>query len=97
MLPYPERFRLKRATLRGSRLMFAWFVFLLLVAFLSVGMLVTAIVQAADTDMSQDIGPRDAKGTDSSKPTLRYAVYGDGGVKCRPSFLQPCAIQPARW
>ncbi len=49
MLPYPGRFRFKSAPLRGSRLMFAWFVFLLLVAVLSVGMLVSAIVQAAET------------------------------------------------
>ena len=49
MLRYPDRFRFKSAPLRVSRLMFVWFMFLLLVAVLSVGMLVTAIVQAAET------------------------------------------------
>jgi hypothetical protein len=49
MLPYPDHFRFKSAPPRASRLIFAWFVFLLLVAVLSVGMLVLAIVQAAET------------------------------------------------
>ncbi len=60
MLPYPDRLRFKSAPPRASRLMFVWFVFLLLVAVLSVGMLVTAIVQAAETEMNQDIRHRDA-------------------------------------
>jgi hypothetical protein len=60
MLPYPDRFRFKSAPPRASRLMFVWFVFLLLVAVLSVGMLVTAIVQVAETDTNQDIRPHDA-------------------------------------
>jgi hypothetical protein len=49
MLPYPDRFRFKSAPPRASRLMFVWFVFLLLMAVLSVGILVTAIVQAEET------------------------------------------------
>jgi hypothetical protein len=49
MLPYPDRFRFKSAPPRASRLMFVWFVFLLLVAVLSVGMLLTAIVQSEET------------------------------------------------
>ena len=49
MLPYPDRFRFKSAPPKASRLMFLWLAFLLLVAVLSVGMLVTAIVQAAET------------------------------------------------
>lgn len=49
MLSYPDRFRFKTAPPKGSRLMFVWFVFLLLVAVLSVGMLVAAIVQAEET------------------------------------------------
>jgi hypothetical protein len=57
MLPYPDRFRFKSAPPRASRLMLVWFVFLLLVAVLSVGMLVTAIVQAAETDTNQDVRP----------------------------------------
>lgn len=60
MLPYPDRFRFKSAPPRASRLMFVWFVFLLLVAVLSVGMLVTAIVHAAETDTDQDVRLHDA-------------------------------------
>jgi hypothetical protein len=60
MLSYPDRFRFKSAPPRASRLMFVWFAFLLLVAVLSVGMLITAIVQAAKTDTRQNIRPHDA-------------------------------------
>jgi hypothetical protein len=49
MLSYPDRFCFKSAPPRASRLMFVWFVFLLLVAVLSVGMLITAIVHAEET------------------------------------------------
>lgn len=54
MLSYPDRFCFKSAPPRASRLMFAWFVFLLLVTVLSVGMLITAIVQAATPDTRQN-------------------------------------------
>ena len=57
MLPYPDRFRFKSAPPRASRLMLVWFVFLLLVAILSVGMLVTAIVQATGPAGNQDVRP----------------------------------------
>lgn len=60
MLPYPDRFRFKSAPTQASRLMFAWFLFLILMAILSASMLVTAIVQAAETEMNPDIRPRDA-------------------------------------
>ena len=60
MLSYPDRFRFKSMPPRASRLMVVWFLFLLLMAVLSVGMLVTVIVQAADSEMNQDIHPRDA-------------------------------------
>src|SRR6478672_1783092 len=58
MLPYPDRFRFKSAP-QASRLMFAWFLFLILMAILSASMLVTAIVQAAGTDMNPDSRPQD--------------------------------------
>jgi hypothetical protein len=58
MLPYPDRFRFKSAPPRASRLMFLWFVFLLLVAVLSVGMLVTAIMQAAETGQTKTWLPK---------------------------------------
>jgi hypothetical protein len=48
MLSYPDRFRFKSAPPRASRVMFVWFVFLLLVAVLSVGMLVATIVHAEE-------------------------------------------------
>ena len=46
MLTYPDRFRFKSAPPRGSRLMFVCFMLLLLMAILSVGMLLGAVVQA---------------------------------------------------
>jgi hypothetical protein len=49
MLAHPDRLQFKSAPPRASRLMFAWFLFLLLMVVLSVGMLMTAIVQAAET------------------------------------------------
>ena len=55
MLSYPDRFRFKSAPPRASRVMFVWFVFLLLVAVLSFGMLVTAIVQAAETHRARSL------------------------------------------
>jgi Ca-activated chloride channel homolog len=60
MLSYPDRFRFKSTPPRASRLMVVWFLFLLLMVVLSVGMLVTAIVQAAESEMNQDLHPRDA-------------------------------------
>jgi hypothetical protein len=60
MLPYPDRFQFKSAPPRASRLMFVWFLFLLLMAVLSVGMLMTAIVQASETEMKRDVRPRNA-------------------------------------
>jgi hypothetical protein len=58
MLPYPDRFRFKSAPPRASRLMFVWFVFLLLVAVLSVGMLLTAIVQSEETGQTKTWIPK---------------------------------------
>lgn len=48
MLSYHDRFCFKSAPPRASRVMFVWFVFLLLVAVFSVGMLITAIVHAEE-------------------------------------------------
>ena len=48
MLSYPDRFHFKSAPPRASRVMFVWFVFLLLVAVFSVGMLVATIVHAEE-------------------------------------------------
>lgn len=73
MLPYPDRFRFKSAPPRASRLMLFWFVFLLLVAVLSVGMLVTALVQAAGLDTSQDVRPHDA-----TRGTLLFKTASTG-------------------
>lgn len=96
MLPYPDRFRFKSAPPKASRLMFLWLAFLLLVAVLSVGMLVTAIVQAAETEPNQDVRAQDA-----TSGTLLFkaetAICDDGGIKCWRWFLQQFAIQPARW
>jgi hypothetical protein len=60
MLPHPDRFQFKSAPPRASRLMFVWFLFLLLMVVLSVGMLMTAIVQAAETEANHDSRHRDA-------------------------------------
>lgn len=60
MLPYPDRFQFKSVPPRASRLMVFWFLFLLLMAVVSVGILMTAVVQAAEGEMAQDIHPRDA-------------------------------------
>jgi len=60
MLAYPDRFQFKSAPPRTSRLMFVWFLLLLLMAVLSVGMLMTAIVQAQETETNHDSRPWDA-------------------------------------
>lgn len=73
MLPYPDRFRFKSAPPKASRLMFVWLLFLLLVAVLSVSMLVTAMVQAAETEMNQDIRPHDA-----TSGALLFKTESDG-------------------
>ena len=43
---HSDRFHFMSAPPKASRLMLAWFVFLLLMALISVGMLITAIVSA---------------------------------------------------
>ena len=62
MLSHPDRFQFRSAPFRTSRLMVVWLLFLLLIAVLSVGMLMTAIVQAQETEMNHDSRPRDASG-----------------------------------
>ncbi len=79
MLSHPDRFRFKSAPSRASRLMFVWFVFLLLMAVLSVGMLVTAIVQAAETETNQNIRPRDA-----TSGTLLFKAESNGHYLAAP-------------
>ena len=73
MLSYPDRFRFKSAPPRASRVMFVWFVFLLLVALLSVGMLITAIVHAEE---KQRAGSRENKTqlNPSFFPSTRHGI-----------------------
>lgn len=60
MLSHPDRFRFHYAHSQAPRLMLAWFVFLVLLVAVSIGMLVTAIVQAAEPESAQAVSPRDA-------------------------------------
>ena len=85
MLSYPDRFRFKSVPPRTSRLMFVWFLFLLLMVVLSVGMLLTAIVQAAQGEMTHDI--RLARHLLSVRPdSSRWPVAVRGNVTADTSF-----------
>ena len=60
MFAHPDRFRFHTAPPRASRLLLTCFVFLVLLVALSVGILVTAIAQAAEAEPTQDVSPQDA-------------------------------------
>ena len=60
MFAHPDRFRFHTAPPRASRLLLTCFVFLVLLVALSVGILVTAIAQAAKAEPTQDVSPQDA-------------------------------------
>ena len=109
MLAYPDRFQFKSTPPRASRLMVVWFLFLLVMAVLSIGMLVTAIVQAAEGEMNQDIRPRDATSgtllfkTEShdryiSAPTLKTDVRMTiSGLIVRATVRQQFKNDSAEW
>ena len=85
MFAHPDRFRFHTAPPRASRLLLTCFVFLVLLVALSVGILVTAIAQAAEAEPTQDVSPQDA-----TRGTLLFGASLLAVTSPRPCYIPTC-------